>query len=58
MEQTHTDDHGLPTIWSPKRPHRTARISPPPFPGLGQRGNPSFTHHRLARLISSSVLGN
>jgi hypothetical protein len=56
MEQTKTDDHGLPTIWTPDRQHRTTRVSPPPFPGLGHRGTPSRSHPRLARLISSSVV--
>lgn len=56
MEQTHTDDKGLPTTWTAKRQHRSARVSPPPFPGLGHRGTPARSHTRLARLISSSVV--
>ncbi len=50
-------DHSLPTIWAPKR-HRTARVSPPPFPGLRQRGNPAHLHPRLAGLVTSAVLEN
>ena len=42
-------------IWAPKR-QRTARVSPPPFPGLGRRGTPSRSHTRLARLIPSPVV--
>jgi hypothetical protein len=56
MEQTQTDDHGLPTIWTPERHYRTARVSPPPFPGLTHRGTPSRSHPRIARMISSSVV--
>jgi hypothetical protein len=56
MEQTHTDDQGLPSIWTPQRHHRTARVSPPRFPGLAHRGTPSPSHPRLARMITSSVV--
>ena len=55
MSQTQTDEHGLPTTWTPKRTHRTARISPPPFPGLRQRNHSSYAH-RIARLIFVSVV--
>jgi hypothetical protein len=56
MEQTQSNDHDLPTIWTPERQHRTTRVSPPPFPGLGHRGTPSRSHPRIARMISSSVV--
>lgn len=56
MEETQTDDHGLPAIWTPERQHRTARLSPPRFPGLGHRGVPARSHPRLARMVLSSVL--
>lgn len=56
MEQTHTDDQGLPTIWTPEWQDGRARVSPPPFPGLGHRGTPSRSHPRLARMVSSSVV--
>jgi hypothetical protein len=55
MEQTHLDDYGVPTVWTPKRPYRTARVSPPAFPGLGQRRIPARSHTRLARLVASLV---
>lgn len=56
MEQTHREDKGPPTIWTPEWQYRTARVSPPRFPGLGHRGTSSRSHPRLARMISSSVV--
>ena len=56
MEQTHNNNQSLPTTWTPEWQDRRARVSPPPFPGLGHRGTASRSHARLARLISSSVV--